>query len=110
MPSSISCNASGYPDRGRPQAATPAATSARSRWPHCDARAHIAVIRGSMVGPLLPGRASMQLHHRLGAARDETGHGIEHDLGRPVQGILVHLVERFVHEPGEPALDEQVAA
>ena len=38
------------------------------------------------------------------------GEGVERDLGRAVQRQLVHLVERLVHQAGEQALDEEVAA
>src|SRR5262245_57098609 len=51
--------------------------------------------------------ASMQLHVRLGAPRDQSRKGIERHLDRPVQRKFMHLVERLVHQPREQALDPE---
>src|ERR1700688_3953844 len=54
--------------------------------------------------------ASVQLHDRLGSARDEARKRVEGHFGEAVEGELVHLVEREVHEAREIAFDSDVAA
>src|SRR5713101_1375928 len=48
---------------------------------------------------------SVELDARLGAAFEETRQGIERDADRAVERVQVHLVQRQVHQPREPALD-----
>ena len=56
-------------------------------------------------GPQRRFPCSMQLHARVRPAGERASDGIQGDLRRPVQGLLMHLVERLVHQPREGALD-----
>src|SRR5215207_8938060 len=61
-------------------------------------------------GPQRRFPCSMQLHARVRPAGERAGDDIQGDLRRPVQGLLVHLVERLVHQPREGALDQEALA
>jgi hypothetical protein len=42
---------------------------------------------------------------RLGPPRERSREGVERHPRRPVQGDVVHLVQRAVHQPGEVGLE-----
>src|ERR1700704_4157982 len=47
----------------------------------------------------------MQFDARLSAAFEEARQGIERDADGTMERVQVHLVQRQVHQPCEPALD-----
>src|SRR5687767_5206880 len=52
----------------------------------------------------------MQLHMRHRPPRDHPRQGIEYDFGRTVQGKLVLLVQKIIHEPRNEAFYEKAAS